>query len=1214
MEEELNLERYLRLCNQIVRIQIDPCIQPLLRFTPTLCCIVILMYLDCTCRLPKSGRTPRNLVVCIDGTSNKFSKDMNVTNVIKLYNLIEKDEQQLTFYNSGIGTYARPSRWSPRHFLNVCSHLVDQAIAWKFEKIILDAYRWLSDHYEDGDRIYLLGFSRGAYQVRVLSAMIYRVGLIYKGNTNQIPFAYELYEEQPNKDLDLKHLLRKTMRIENRKQTSPSNSEKNSLKGESSKKAAVVNSSANADSSTKSDAASGPHSDTSAGHKEASTDAPSHENLSEKTTVVNSSANANSNAKPDAASGPRSSTSLGRKEASANAPSQENSSEQKTPADWTEPPCEVFKKAFCRNVNVHFVGAWDTVSSIGIMRGESHPDAVSGMRHVCYFRHALALDERRVKFLPEYVHGGATLSSTESSPGSIEDSDSNPHTKEVWFSGTHSDIGGATRQPHQSDNRPEYSPALEWMIMEAAEMGLRMHPLKHEHLNSAQSSTTAPSPSSGDSNPSRPTDVVVKPAKQNASETGDPADSLSRRANSLKGLWWLLEWIPVRRLSYKDNRSTTRKLHRGAGRIIVRGQKVHESALENSGGYTPTARFARKVWGDLRLSASVDEEDPSVIEQWGPLKHARDYLEAETHEGLQKALKVLLEASNTKSGKQALRQAGICSVLQKVPKSKFGEIDLDDLHSIRHIFDEVYEKLIPEKFKYEDLQPCVAYIIAHGSDHPREAAFARKFISEFTNLPPVTISVLHKLDYDSPVIFASFLPDTESNHVIAASEDGRIRIWNVRENRKVFGFPSKETIRSFACSPDGRYAVSTSHRAKGVPRARQLHKGETSRFLLLQPQPQLPMVPPNTDADVNSSGTTPTHTTNTNGATNAGVNSNSGTTPTLTTNVNDTTNVGANAKSGNATPAPRTNVNGTPNTDADVNSGRTTLAPNTNTNGTTNANANPNSGDTAHTPTNSNTNVSDGFIDKDTLQIWEIDHATLKESIFLDDPQLSRKSPTQRKLVEEQTLLNSSHLHVYGKHLLQLVQDRFEKKLDDVECIAFSPDSRFAACGKARTNSGAGVGNGSLEPGQESLLISIFQQDSTHFKKFTDLGTHLANKGSRIPSQAYVTSLVFSGDSRHLIAGGSDARIRIWSTKNWCEEVDFQAHDRAINAVAVSEDDKRIVSCSDDGTVRVWDANVVLKEHTCTPEKCSSHKKLNPHGGDETTPGDDDVAAICIQM
>jgi hypothetical protein len=34
---------------------------------------------------------------------------------------------------------------------------------------------------------------------------------------------------------------------------------------------------------------------------------------------------------------------------------------------------------------------------------------------ICYFRHALALDERRVKFLPEYIRGGES-SSTETSP------------------------------------------------------------------------------------------------------------------------------------------------------------------------------------------------------------------------------------------------------------------------------------------------------------------------------------------------------------------------------------------------------------------------------------------------------------------------------------------------------------------------------------------------------------------------------------------------------------------------------------------------------------------------------------------------------------------------------------------------------------------------------------------------------------------------------
>ena len=52
----------------------------------------------------------------------------------------------------------------------------------------------------------------------------------------------------------------------------------------------------------------------------------------------------------------------------------------------------------------------DTVSSIGLARGKRLlPGTTEGMTHVCYFRHALALDERRVKFQPEYAWGGSTL-------------------------------------------------------------------------------------------------------------------------------------------------------------------------------------------------------------------------------------------------------------------------------------------------------------------------------------------------------------------------------------------------------------------------------------------------------------------------------------------------------------------------------------------------------------------------------------------------------------------------------------------------------------------------------------------------------------------------------------------------------------------------------------------------------------------------------------
>jgi Uncharacterized alpha/beta hydrolase domain (DUF2235) len=95
------------------------------------------------------------------------------------------------------------------------------------------------------------------------------------------------------------------------------------------------------------------------------------------------------------------------------------------------------------------------------------PRTIEGMKHVCYFRHALALDERRVKFLPEYAYGGTTMpppqpenmdtsnvsdkSSAKSQPpknkdaaGDFQDRKKSArnlaHTKEVWFAGTHSDV------------------------------------------------------------------------------------------------------------------------------------------------------------------------------------------------------------------------------------------------------------------------------------------------------------------------------------------------------------------------------------------------------------------------------------------------------------------------------------------------------------------------------------------------------------------------------------------------------------------------------------------------------------------------------------------------------------------------------------------------------------------------------------------------------
>jgi hypothetical protein len=56
-----------------------------------------------------------------------------------------------------------------------------------------DAYRFLMNEYQDGDRIYLFGFSRGAYTVRALAGMIHMYGLLHVGNEGMIPYILKMY-------------------------------------------------------------------------------------------------------------------------------------------------------------------------------------------------------------------------------------------------------------------------------------------------------------------------------------------------------------------------------------------------------------------------------------------------------------------------------------------------------------------------------------------------------------------------------------------------------------------------------------------------------------------------------------------------------------------------------------------------------------------------------------------------------------------------------------------------------------------------------------------------------------------------------------------------------------------------------------------------------------------------------------------------------------
>ncbi|KAL0562898.1 hypothetical protein V5O48_019180, partial [Marasmius crinis-equi] len=159
-----------------------------------------------------------------------------------------------------------------------------------------------------------------------------------------------------------------------------------------------------------------------------------------------------------------------------------------------------FKQAFSIDADIELLGLWDTVGSVGIIPKRLPLDA-----RVKYFRHAIALDERRVRFKPDLCEDlpkdqqhlelspGATPKAKpepvhkkfgSESNGDLErqysgDDGPDAPVEEVWFAGCHRDVGGgavANRTRHSLARIP-----LRWMIRQCflLKTGILFH---HEML------------------------------------------------------------------------------------------------------------------------------------------------------------------------------------------------------------------------------------------------------------------------------------------------------------------------------------------------------------------------------------------------------------------------------------------------------------------------------------------------------------------------------------------------------------------------------------------------------------------------------------------------------------------------------------------------------------------------------------------------------------
>lgn len=130
----------------------------------------------------------RNLIVCCDGTANEFAADR--TNVLKLAFAAEKDAEQLLFYHPGVGTMAPPGLFTRAG--QTIARIAGLAFGYGLKADLRDAYIFVMDHYRPGDRLYVFGFSRGAYTARALVALLGRYGLLSPGNAALVPYAIRL--------------------------------------------------------------------------------------------------------------------------------------------------------------------------------------------------------------------------------------------------------------------------------------------------------------------------------------------------------------------------------------------------------------------------------------------------------------------------------------------------------------------------------------------------------------------------------------------------------------------------------------------------------------------------------------------------------------------------------------------------------------------------------------------------------------------------------------------------------------------------------------------------------------------------------------------------------------------------------------------------------------------------------------------------------------
>jgi uncharacterized protein (DUF2235 family) len=134
----------------------------------------------------------KNIVICFDGTWNTLDAQFP-TNVIKTAQLVSPADRQgvvqAVCYDEGVGSMEVA-------FGNTINRLLSGAFGFGLMDNIERAYRYLTFNYTPGDRIYIFGFSRGAFSARSFAGLLRACGILRKDRLHLFGKAIETYQSR----------------------------------------------------------------------------------------------------------------------------------------------------------------------------------------------------------------------------------------------------------------------------------------------------------------------------------------------------------------------------------------------------------------------------------------------------------------------------------------------------------------------------------------------------------------------------------------------------------------------------------------------------------------------------------------------------------------------------------------------------------------------------------------------------------------------------------------------------------------------------------------------------------------------------------------------------------------------------------------------------------------------------------------------------------